>query len=214
MTIQSIMTRISPRYAKKQLIKKAQRLWPERAQQQEVVRNYVKAKASDYKQEYVCPISFEEYKALDINMYELHECSANDIIKFCKGDVAKIDKLLGAYGLAMYSGLAVDEVLPKYNKETDLKVKETGYFPEDTLDESVVEYMLQNQHGELIDFFERFGQVAKQAYHGFQSMGWTKTYINLNKQNGFFDTYRVNSRFVSGAHITRLGRELKHLCDV
>lgn len=83
-----------------------------------------------------------------------------------------------------------------------------SYLSETTLNESTVEYMSGNPHGELIYFFERFGETGKQAYHGFQTLVWTKTYINLTQNNDYYDTCKVNSRLMQRAHLTTSSRAL------
>ena len=84
--------------------------------------------------------------------------NVNDIIAQCNGNLAKIEGLLGRYGLACYGELPIEEVT-----DTSSHLVEVPYKKYEPAVTSIYNYMLSNPNGKLNDLYARFGKCGEVA---------------------------------------------------
>lgn len=160
------------------------------------------------------PASMCHDESLAITMGHLFGATAEDVVSYCNGDVEKIFKYLGAYGLSKYSGLSIEKVLSEFARNSNYKVQESGYIDNRPLIESTYEYMLNNQHGELADFRARFGQVGMLAYSHFQRLGFIKSLVDHTEKGESYSTYKFNNNGVKSALLYEVGRSTDKLHEL
>ena len=105
----------------------------------------------------------------------------------CGDDPSKIAKLMGLYGLAMYSAQSVRKILPEANKH----IKETGYLSE-TVDSSFRNYLSLNKRGYVSDLKERYGKCGEMLFEDLCGLGA----IHRGADADFKATYSITPHFL------------------
>lgn len=91
---------------------------------------------------------------------ELLDKPALEIITSCGGDLAKINKLTGHYGLVKYAAF------------TSTKNKDFNIY--ESVADSFSDYLLHNHKGSVKDLYQIYGECGKIMYKGYSNLGFLR----------------------------------------
>ena len=105
---------------------------------------------------------------------ELLDEPADEIIDSCGGDLAKINKLTGHYGLVKYAAFT-----PKKGMGTDIY---------ETVADSFSDYLMHNYKGSVEALYKRYGECGEVMYNEYLDQGFLLQDTDKNHKNIYCTT--------------------------
>jgi len=157
---------------------------PEIAAKVNAVNEYV------MKTDFSAPKISKEYEPH--GLFCLDDMSYEYFIGKCT-DVNEIYNQFGSYGLIAYAGNSISDnartkLLPKSN---DYKISESIVASDKPISLIFTEYLDSNNYGHMSDLYQRFGQIGKELFDKYRSIG----FIDNGADANWKETYNVTNRF-------------------